>query len=148
MPVHSLEKRNDPRIVCGLLAREVLKNFGEPGKDEKRSVFYNNLKRLLQMYRFDTFMSHKPRGVLKRSPISNAKLIRGERKNAMSDVRTALEAAHNEIFGDELNTVQVVDFLTNVLDAMSSGDIQNLDHNDIEKARLFFKALENNIHTI
>jgi len=138
MAIHSLERRSDPRVVCGLLASSVLKRLGHPGKDEDFAVFLRNLIRLLELYRFGTFSEHKHRGILQRGPLGANKSSDSFSSEAMSAVKDALEQAHKEVFGDQ-SSEYVANYLTGIFESLETG--QHVEPDDLELARRFLEVL-------
>lgn len=139
MAIHSLASGSDPKVVCGLLAREALKALqGQPQQPNQapQHVFFTNLIRLLEIYRYDLFTDLRPKGVLvrQRSERSATQSVTAENMNA---VRSALQAAHRQVFGQQ-STEQVVEFLQGVLSAMKDG--QHRSAEDLASVRSFIEA--------
>ena len=142
MSIHSLPDRGDPRVVCGLLARDVLATLdAEP--DTKVDSPLINFIRLLDTYRHDAFRLRRQRGVLARSDDARKRPLI---KNSMPKVREALVAAHEEVFGDALK-LEVVEFLIRSLEPCFRDGRSQLTNEETDKTRRFIEALIRNLHT-
>lgn len=139
MAIHSLASGSDPKVVCGLLAREALKAFQDQPQQPDQApqhVFFINLIRLLEIYRYDLFTDLRPKGVLvrQRPERSTAQSVAAEN---MSAVRSALQAAHRQVFGQR-STEEVVEFIQGVLSAMKEGHQRSAE--DLAMVRSFIEA--------
>lgn len=139
MAIHSLASGSDPRVVCGVLAREALKAFqhqAPPSDQSRHYVFFTNLIRLLELYRYDLFSDFRPRGILVRehSDRPSGQAATAENMNA---VRDALQAAHRQVFGNQ-SIEEVVEFLQAVLAAVRDGD--DRPPADVAKVREFIES--------
>ena len=77
MSLHSINRHSDPRVTCGLLAKDVWNNFENQADEDDRDIFVTKLIRLLEMYRYDRFVTRKPKGVL----VRGTKKTQRENKN-------------------------------------------------------------------
>lgn len=139
MAIHSLATGSDPKVVCGLLAREALKAFsGQVAYTDEAPeyAFFTNLIRLLELYRYDLFAGLSPKGILVRQRAARRSTQNVADQN-MSPVKTALELAHREIFG-ERPTEEVVEFLQRVLTAVRDGQPRSDD--DVATVRRFIET--------
>ena len=141
MPIHSLPDRGDPRVVAGLLAKEVLASLAKE-RDLQAESWFINFIRLLDTYRHNAFRSRKQRGVLERS--DNA-AKRPPSTDTMPRVRQALEAAHAEIFGEGTPRNDVVEFLIGVLEPCFRSGMELPTPGDLERTRQFVEALIRNL---
>lgn len=140
MPIHSIPDRGDPRVVAGLLAKEVLATLDVERERQMQSSFINFI-RLLDTYRHDAFRSRKQRGVLERS--DNAPK-RPPASDTVPKVRQALAAAHAEIFGERPKP-EVVAFLIGVLEPCFKRDRPLPPPEDLDKTKRFIEALIRNL---
>ena len=142
MSIHSLPDRGDPRVVCGLLAKDVLATLDAEQEIKVDSPFINFI-RLLDTYRHDAFRLRRQRGVLARSDDAGKRPLT---RNSMPKVREALAAAHAEVFGDDL-TPDVVEFLIRSIEPCFRSDRTQLTNDEIDKTRRFIEALIQNLET-
>lgn len=136
MAIYSREQPSDPRILSGLLACEVIDALTRQRHDERSKAFITNLLRLVHMYRYDTFTPHRSRGVLDMSLSKNRtkrKKIEASRYEAL---RTAMEEAHREIYGDADKNL-VSNALEKVLTAYKRDQIENVTQEETDRAREF-----------
>lgn len=136
MPIHSPRDRGDHRVVCGLLAKEVLAKLDVEHDQQARSSFINFI-RLLDTYRHDAFRSRRQRGVLKRSDHAPK---RPAAVDTIPKVRQALDAAHREVFGP-LPKAEVVDFLIRALEPCFQRDQPIPPPGDLETTKRFIESL-------
>lgn len=140
MPIHSLPDRGDPRVVAGLLAKEVLATIDAAHERQMPSSFISFI-RLLDTYRHDAFRTRKQRGVLERS--DNVPR-RPPAADTTSRVRQALAAAHAEVFGDA-SRPEVVAYLIRVLEPCFREDRPQPSPAEIDKTKRFIEALIRNL---
>ena len=140
MSIHSLPGQGDPRVVCGLLARDVLATLDAERDLQIDSPFINFI-RLLNTYQHDAFRLRRQRSVLERSGDVTK---RPSPENTMPKVREALAAAHEEVFGDALKPY-VVNYLIRALEPCFKSDEPPLSHERIDKTRKFIEALIRNL---
>lgn len=150
MAIHSARRQSDPRIVCGILAREVLASWpdhqaGQPLESEDLKVYLTNLIRLLEMYRYDSFALRESPGVLVLRSNRTAHARYAHRVERLELVKQAFDSATNDVFPDH-DKAQVIAQVTNVLRAMHSG--AEVDPNNKANARRFLESLRAHLSAI
>jgi len=140
MSIHSVPTSSDPRVVCGLLAKEVLATIDRRDDDDESAFI--NFVRLLDVYRHDAFRGRKPRGVLERS-------ARGPRRapqkpDTLPRVKAALAAAHEEVFG-AASKADVAAFVIRVLEQCYKQGSPQPDRTELRTTKRFIETLIENL---
>ncbi len=142
MTIRSISSRGDPRVVCGLLAKEVLTTL-EAQRLEAEDEFLINLIRLLDMYRYGTFKTRHPRGVLDRRPIKKRNLLK--RPDSMPRVQESLRAAHHAVFGVQKTEDEVSVLLTDILEKCRPNAPKEPTQEELISIRNFLEAFLHNL---
>ncbi|MCG7974903.1 MAG: hypothetical protein JAZ16_07595 [Candidatus Thiodiazotropha taylori] len=147
MTIHSTGNRSDPRVVCGLLAREVLENLEglqQKKKTEHYEIFLLNFLRLMEQYRFDKFSHREPHGILERSSKRTFKKRNELMQRELKEVKNALFAAQQSAF-DDLPTDQVINIVKSVINDVKDDDLTSISADDLNKTRDFLRSLEEHL---
>lgn len=143
MSLHSIDRQSDPRVTCGLLAKEIIKDLDSaPSEEDDRKVLISNFIRLLEMYRYDRFVDRKPRGVLMRNV--NGKL-QHKQKQPLLDIKQALEQAKLEVYGEDVAQEEVAIRLIKILRSLRDNKLEEVDNNELQQARRFFLVLHGKV---
>jgi type II secretory pathway pseudopilin PulG len=132
-------RRSNLRVMYGILASTALARLNSAqegeGRTSEREVYFLNLIRLLEMYRYGTFYSPPPNGVLESKPLTTNQLSQGNAGPESEMVLKAIQAAHASV--SDLPRDRFVDFLEVVFDALHRSAAASLDKDSVKKARDF-----------
>ena len=145
MSVTMTNRRSDPRVLCGILARAALDHFQvqqDQDDEDPREVYFTNLIRVLEMYRYGALRSYNPQGILSRGVHATVRLPKGT--DPMKAVEAALVRAHDEVFPGQDRTV-VVATLRSTLEHIRDG--HQPPPQDLQTARAFLEAFTRHLQT-
>ena len=135
-------RRSNLRVMYGILATSALARFDaarvHSGQQDMREVYFVNLIRLLEMYRYGTFYSPPPNGVLERKSLASNPLSHPDTGNESKFVLGAIERAHASV--SNLPREQFVESMEAVFDALHRRAVDSLDAASITEARNFLTA--------
>lgn len=138
MLVSENTRRSRPTVLYGILAKTALSQLDEAPEAKGRSAYFQNLVRLLDLYRLDALRRPTPKAVLdRRRTASNC--IRREKVEADA-VQSALARAHKAIF-DQVEKEQVVDQLIMVFSKLAQGRDGEIAAADLQAAKRFLIEL-------
>ena len=119
MNVQSTLRRSNPRVMCSILAGAMLERFEKKKEPEEfRNVYFDNLIRLLEMYRYDALHSHNPLGVLERLDLPSVDFPSAE--SGIEVIDAVFHAAHSALY-PSLDKEQLVKHLREILEQIRSG---------------------------
>lgn len=99
MLIAESRRRSNPRVLYGILAESALEQFDDNSTDsENRRAYFQNLIRLLEMYRYNTLRRTAPRAVLDRRQ-TDLKALKRDRADNES-VEQALSSAHRTVYAN------------------------------------------------
>jgi hypothetical protein len=129
-------RRSNLRVLYGILAKSALENF-DATEQSNRRIYFLNLIRLLEMYRFDSLKRTSPRAVLDRRQ-TDVRVLRQERSDT-SAVERALHSAHLAVFPD-LSKDAFVARLKGLFNRVVNSD-SALSHAELRQAQRFLEEL-------
>lgn len=142
MTFPALQGRSDPRVLCGILANQFLRDLNpapasEP--DDAATICLVNLMRLLDLYRHEVMTSiPEPTGILQREPEDTADWTSlGE--DPFTDLERAMLSAQNAVFGADSSRNDAATRLRDVLRQRLTGEAPNIDA--AQQAQRFFEVL-------
>ena len=100
MLVSENSRRSKVHVLYGILAKSALEQFDaeESALDPERSAYFQNLIRLLEMYRYESLQRPTPRAVLDRH--QHQRLDSGRELQEATLVEAALKKAHTSVYPD------------------------------------------------
>lgn len=142
MTFPTLQGRSDPRVLCGILANQFLRDFDSATAskpDDAGTVCLVNLMRLLDLYRLEVMTSvPEPAGILQREPLKTTDWSELA-EDPFMDLEKAMQSAQNAVFGQGLTRDEVAVKLSNVLRQRLAGKEPNTDA--VQKTQQFFQEL-------
>ncbi len=142
MFIQSARRKSDPRAAAGILARAALKRFeirDEP--DRLRNVYFTNLIRLLEMYKYDALRERNPQGILERREITDIDLAIADSEPGLEALDELLRAAHKKYY-PKLDKKHLVDHLRTVLEQIQHQGPRSINAVELEKIQLFLAQLQ------
>src|SRR5580704_19237489 len=113
-------RQSNLRVMYGLLASTALARIDDSKRKEPqgatRDVYFINLIRLLEMYRYGSFYSPPPYGVLETKPLDSNQLTKNDSGQEAELVLRAIERAHALV--SELSREQFVEQIETVFRAL------------------------------
>lgn len=138
MLVAEQSRRSRPTVLYGILAQSALSQLANTSDAKSRFAYFQNLIRLLDLYRLNTLHRPAPKAVLdRRRTASNS--IRREKTEA-DQVQSALSRAHNVAY-HQLEKEELVDYLKVVFLKLSQGREAELAHEDLDSVKRFLSEL-------
>ena len=138
MLIDEREQRSDATVLYGILARAALERFDSPpGEGSERDVYFTNLIRLLEMYRYQTLKQIQMQGVLDVRPLGREML--GPEDDKTDLVEQALDSARLAIWPSE-SKEDVTTLLQSVLKKLRDLGAQSI--NEPEKLATTRRFLE------
>ena len=132
-------RRSNLSVMYGILASSALAKLNSAqegeGRTSGRDVYFLNLIRLLEMYRYSTFYSPPPNGVLESRPLITNQLSQGNTGSESEMVLNAIQAAHASV--SDLPREQFVECLEVIFNALHLSAAASLDKDSVKKARDF-----------
>lgn len=137
MTIHSAQRSSDPRVLSGIMASAALERLkAEKHQDRTRTIYFDSLIRLLEMYRYDAFSAPDPQGVLERTSFSGPELQPSYA--GLDKVKEALSGAHLEVY-PALSKEEAVNRLRGILESVRDDGIGAADQGELTDARRFFE---------
>lgn len=143
MALHSTNKRSDPKVVSGLLANEVLHRLANNQPEESR-VFFDNFIRILEKYRYGSFIDLKPRGILDKRTDHKSRAESRNKNKSLDEIKNALNLAHQQVFNNKSKD-EVVDYLKNVLKAVRDNQFDTVQIEDLDNTKDFIRIFCENV---
>jgi len=131
-------RRGRPTVLYGILAKTALSQLESSSEAKGRSAYFQNLIRLLDLYRLDALHRPTPKAVLDRRRTASNNIRRD--KIEADAVQAALTHAHKAVFND-LGKEQVVECLTAVFSKLGRGRDAELASGDLQIAKRFLVEL-------
>jgi hypothetical protein len=132
-------RQSNLRVMYGMLASSALAKFDaqRPAKGEidVRDVYFINLIRMLEMYRYGRFYSPPPNGVLETAPLMENPLAQTDEESESQFVLAAIAKAHASV--SKLPREKFVESMEGVFQAVYRRDFQSLDAKRIFEAKAF-----------
>jgi hypothetical protein len=127
------------RVLYGILAQSALQRIdGQEASAERQAAYFQNLIRLLKMYRYGRLARPSPRAVLdRRQPdIRQLKRDRLDAEAVEVAIRTAHENAYPNVPKD-----QVVEKLVAVFEQLGKNQHAGIQTDEIDAAKRFLEEL-------
>lgn len=141
MTFPTLQGRSDPRVLCGIMANQFLKELtvAPTRPDTSVSICLVNLMRLVDMYRHAVMRSiPEPIGILQREQADVHDWTSPE-QDPLQDLEKAMEAAQREVFGADSSREDAATRVRNVLRLRLDGKLA-ADH-EYQQTQRFFQVL-------
>ena len=140
MSVQSPNRSSNPRVMCGMLARATLERFEKKDEPERfRNVYFYNLIRLLEMYRYDALHEHNPYGVLERKELPSVNFP--SLQPGLEVVDHAFQTAHHELY-PSMGKDELVTYLRDTLEKIRAGDAGAVEMSEVAKLRNFLSKIQ------
>lgn len=141
-------RQSNLRVMYGILASTALSRLdsaqeGESAQSE-RDVYFVNLIRLLEMYRYGTFYSPPPNGVLETKPLASNQLSRSDTELESELVLRAIERAHASV--SDLPREQFVELMETVFSALHHAAASSVEVASVKTARDFLTRFVAELH--
>ncbi len=142
MTFPALQGRSDPRVLCGILANQFLRDLNPAPvskPDDAGTVCLVNLMRLLDLYRHEVMTSiPEPAGILQREPLETTGWSRLT-EDPFTDLERAMLSAQNTVFGEHSTRDDAATQLRKVLRQRLAGKAPNTDA--AKQTERFFEEL-------
>ena len=132
-------RRSNLRVLYGILAQSALQQIdAHEAHAERQAAYFQNLIRLLEMYRYGRLARPSPRAVLDRrqSDIRQLKRDRLDAEAVEAAIRTAHENAYPNVPKDE-----VVERLVTLFARLSRNELPGVPGDEINAAKRFLEEL-------
>jgi hypothetical protein len=144
MLVSEDSRRSRPLVLYGILAKSALSQLNDSRKETDRSAYFQNLIRLIDLYRSDVLNRPAPKAVLDRRPSDPRSVLR-ERNDAEA-VRTALIRAHKIVY-PSMTKDEVVEHLKAAFLKISQQRIDELPVIEVMQLKKFLEELTTALKT-
>jgi hypothetical protein len=136
MLVTDHSRRSNPRVLYGMLAESALEQLNvDSAETTERRAYFENLIRLLDMYRYDSLRRASHRAVLDRRKTDLKSLQREQSANVA--VEKALDSAREAAF-QGMDRAQVVDQLKAIFVGLMQD--QPVDGDALTRAKTFLEV--------
>jgi hypothetical protein len=138
MLVSEDSRRSRPIVLYGILAKSALNQLERPNVDLDQSAYFQNLVRLLDMYRNNALHKPAPKAILDRRPADPRRIRRG--KAEADAVQAALATAHEAVYPG-MRKEEVVTHLRAIFSKIAQREISQLSVQDVQQAKTFLMEL-------